>query len=56
MKLVVIAHDIRSVHNVGSIFRTADAASWRLACAFALVILARPRAVVLYKECSAIKK
>jgi tRNA G18 (ribose-2'-O)-methylase SpoU len=26
MKLVVIAHDIRSVHNVGSIFRTADAA------------------------------
>jgi 23S rRNA (guanosine2251-2'-O)-methyltransferase len=26
MKLIVIAHDIRSVHNVGSIFRTADAA------------------------------
>ena len=26
MKLAVIAHDIRSVHNVGSIFRTADAA------------------------------
>jgi tRNA G18 (ribose-2'-O)-methylase SpoU len=26
MPLVVIAHDIRSVHNVGSIFRTADAA------------------------------
>jgi len=26
MKLVVIAHDVRSVHNVGSIFRTADAA------------------------------
>ena len=26
MKLVVIAHDIRSVHNVGSIFRTGDAA------------------------------
>ena len=26
MKLVVVAHDIRSVHNVGSIFRTADAA------------------------------
>jgi tRNA G18 (ribose-2'-O)-methylase SpoU len=26
MELVVIAHDIRSVHNVGSIFRTADAA------------------------------
>jgi 23S rRNA (guanosine2251-2'-O)-methyltransferase len=26
MKLTVIAHDIRSVHNVGSIFRTADAA------------------------------
>ncbi len=26
MKLVVIAHDIRSAHNVGSIFRTADAA------------------------------
>lgn len=25
MKLVVVAHDIRSVHNVGSIFRTADA-------------------------------
>ena len=25
MKLIVIAHDIRSVHNVGSIFRTADA-------------------------------
>ena len=25
MKLVVIAHDVRSVHNVGSIFRTADA-------------------------------
>ena len=26
MKITVIAHDIRSVHNVGSIFRTADAA------------------------------
>lgn len=26
MHLAVIAHDIRSVHNVGSIFRTADAA------------------------------
>jgi 23S rRNA (guanosine2251-2'-O)-methyltransferase len=26
MKLVVIAHDVRSVHNMGSIFRTADAA------------------------------
>jgi tRNA G18 (ribose-2'-O)-methylase SpoU len=26
MKIAVIAHDIRSVHNVGSIFRTADAA------------------------------
>ncbi|HUC01550.1 MAG TPA: TrmH family RNA methyltransferase [Candidatus Paceibacterota bacterium] len=26
MELIVIAHDIRSVHNVGSIFRTADAA------------------------------
>jgi tRNA G18 (ribose-2'-O)-methylase SpoU len=26
MKLAVIAHDVRSVHNVGSIFRTADAA------------------------------
>ena len=26
MKLVVIAHNIRSIHNVGSIFRTADAA------------------------------
>jgi 23S rRNA (guanosine2251-2'-O)-methyltransferase len=26
MKLVVILHDIRSAHNVGSIFRTADAA------------------------------
>lgn len=26
MQLAVIAHDIRSVHNVGSIFRTADAA------------------------------
>jgi tRNA G18 (ribose-2'-O)-methylase SpoU len=26
MKLAVILHDIRSVHNVGSIFRTADAA------------------------------
>ncbi|MGD1003715.1 MAG: TrmH family RNA methyltransferase [Minisyncoccia bacterium] len=26
MKLAVIAHNIRSVHNVGSIFRTADAA------------------------------
>ena len=26
MHLTVIAHDIRSVHNVGSIFRTADAA------------------------------
>lgn len=26
MKLIVIAHDVRSVHNVGSIFRTADAA------------------------------
>ncbi len=26
MKIIVIAHDIRSVHNVGSIFRTADAA------------------------------
>jgi 23S rRNA (guanosine2251-2'-O)-methyltransferase len=26
MKLIVILHDIRSVHNVGSIFRTADAA------------------------------
>jgi tRNA G18 (ribose-2'-O)-methylase SpoU len=26
MELAVIAHDIRSVHNVGSIFRTADAA------------------------------
>ena len=26
MKVTVIAHDIRSVHNVGSIFRTADAA------------------------------
>ena len=25
MELVVVAHDIRSVHNVGSIFRTADA-------------------------------
>ncbi len=25
MKFIVIAHDIRSVHNVGSIFRTADA-------------------------------
>jgi 23S rRNA (guanosine2251-2'-O)-methyltransferase len=27
MKLAVVLHDIRSVHNVGSIFRTADAAS-----------------------------
>jgi 23S rRNA (guanosine2251-2'-O)-methyltransferase len=26
MKLVVILHDIRSAHNVGSMFRTADAA------------------------------
>jgi tRNA G18 (ribose-2'-O)-methylase SpoU len=26
MKIAIIAHDIRSVHNVGSIFRTADAA------------------------------
>src|ERR1700735_4083821 len=26
MKLVVILHDVRSAHNVGSIFRTADAA------------------------------
>jgi tRNA G18 (ribose-2'-O)-methylase SpoU len=26
MKITVIAHDVRSVHNVGSIFRTADAA------------------------------
>lgn len=26
MKLVVILHDIRSTHNMGSIFRTADAA------------------------------
>jgi tRNA G18 (ribose-2'-O)-methylase SpoU len=26
MKIIVIAHDIRSIHNVGSIFRTADAA------------------------------
>ena len=26
MKLVVILHDIRSTHNVGSIFRTADGA------------------------------
>ncbi len=26
MKLVVVLHNIRSVHNVGSIFRTADAA------------------------------
>ena len=26
MHLAVIAHDIRSIHNVGSIFRTADAA------------------------------
>jgi 23S rRNA (guanosine2251-2'-O)-methyltransferase len=26
MKLIVILHNIRSVHNVGSIFRTADAA------------------------------
>lgn len=26
MHITVIAHDIRSVHNVGSIFRTADAA------------------------------
>jgi tRNA G18 (ribose-2'-O)-methylase SpoU len=26
MKITVVAHDIRSVHNVGSIFRTADAA------------------------------
>lgn len=26
MQLAVIAHDIRSVHNVGSIFRTGDAA------------------------------
>jgi len=26
MHLIVIAHDIRSVHNMGSIFRTADAA------------------------------
>jgi 23S rRNA (guanosine2251-2'-O)-methyltransferase len=26
MKIAVIAHDVRSVHNVGSIFRTADAA------------------------------
>jgi 23S rRNA (guanosine2251-2'-O)-methyltransferase len=26
MKIVVVVHDIRSVHNVGSIFRTADAA------------------------------
>jgi tRNA G18 (ribose-2'-O)-methylase SpoU len=25
MKLIVIAHDIRSVYNIGSIFRTADA-------------------------------
>lgn len=26
MKLIVVAHNIRSIHNVGSIFRTADAA------------------------------
>lgn len=26
MNLIVIAHDVRSVHNVGSVFRTADAA------------------------------
>jgi 23S rRNA (guanosine2251-2'-O)-methyltransferase len=26
MKMVVVLHDVRSVHNVGSIFRTADAA------------------------------
>lgn len=26
MKLAVVLHDVRSVHNVGSIFRTADAA------------------------------
>jgi tRNA G18 (ribose-2'-O)-methylase SpoU len=26
MKIVVVLHDVRSVHNVGSIFRTADAA------------------------------
>ncbi len=26
MKIIVIAHDLRSVYNVGSIFRTADAA------------------------------
>lgn len=26
MHLVVVAHDIRSVHNIGSVFRTADAA------------------------------
>jgi tRNA G18 (ribose-2'-O)-methylase SpoU len=29
MEIVVVAHDIRSVHNVGSIFRTADAAGVR---------------------------
>lgn len=26
MKIVAVLHDVRSVHNVGSIFRTADAA------------------------------
>jgi tRNA G18 (ribose-2'-O)-methylase SpoU len=29
MEIVVVAHDIRSMHNVGSIFRTADAAAVR---------------------------
>ena len=27
MKIVAVLHDVRSVHNVGSIFRTADAAA-----------------------------
>ncbi|WP_412067812.1 TrmH family RNA methyltransferase [Rubrivirga sp. IMCC43871] len=26
--LVVVAHDLRSAHNVGSVFRTADSAGW----------------------------